>query len=608
MSNTLTQKLRSLAPKLSARSKTDPTQIFLTIIVLVGVLLLVRFFQQSVLRNTYYLAEALKQQSTSMEIAAQRGIIYAVDAEQEENVILAESVERYAVSATPRHVKHPDRLIPVLVEELGADRDWLESNLTFDGTTQWPENKGNYMSPIAHGLTKEQVESLAAKINSDVSVRFDEAQGDILYFSDGLFFIREYQRVYPENDLAAHVLGYVNFEGQGQYGFEEYNGRDLQGSAGNVAVERDSIGRLLSEVGKVSGRDGYSYVLTIDRNIQYVAERELADAIKKYAADSGSVVILHARTGAVLALANYPTYDPNKFGDVKNVSVFRNAAVASRYEFGSVFKPFTMAAAIDQGLTTSDEVGTYPGSLTIGKYTISNVGKTEYKNITMTEALEFSVNTAMVAVANRLGSEKFHEYITKLGFGQETGIELAGETSGYLIPLDQMKDVSRATISFGQGIDTTAIQIASAYTAIANDGVMVQPHIIDTIIYPDGTKKEVQTKTVGQVFSAETAATVRDMMVSVVTSGHARLANVRGYKIAGKTGTAQISNPAGGYYEDRFRHSFVAIAPSDDPVFIVFTTLENPKNAEYSASSAAPMSGEIAKYLLNYYQIPPTNR
>lgn len=587
-----------------------PLKVFSYVVVAVGLIMVGRLLQRSVFQHTYYITLAKQQQNTQLEIQAQRGIIYAQDAEQAQPVILAESVNRYAVSVTPRYVKNPAKIIPILSTELKLSEEELTTKLTYNGTTAWPAGKGNYTPPLAHGLTKDEVEALAKKLDPNTPVRFDSSGGDIIYFTEGLFFVREFQRIYPENQLASQVLGYVNFEGQGQYGFEEYHSQDLQGTGGNVSVERDSRGRLLAEVGSVSGRDGNSYILTIDSNIQFAAEKALADAISKYKADSGTVVAMHARTGAVLAMANFPTYNSNDFAKMakEQQGLFRNPAISSRFEFGSVQKPFTIAMAIDNGLTTPDEKGSYPASLRIGDYTINNALLKGYDNITMTQALENSVNTAMVPLANRMGTDMMYKYLTALGFGQKTGIELSGEATGYLLPQEKMKDIQRATISYGQGIDTTTIQMTAAFTALANNGALLQPHIIDTVIHPDGSKTLTQTKVVSQVFKPETAKTLRDMMVSVVLSGHGRQAAVLGYKVAGKTGTAQIAKPTGGYYDDRTRHSFISIAPADDPVFVLFVTLENPKSAPYAESTAAPLAGEVMKYLLHYYQIPPTNK
>lgn len=575
-----------------------------------AVVMIGQLYAQAVIKHPYYIAEARSQQYASMEVAAQRGIIYAQDAEQAEPVIVAESIERFAVSATPRYVKNPAKIIPILASSLQLSEEDLASKLTYNGGTDWPEGKGNYTSPLAHGLTKEQVEALAHQIDPNTAVVFDTAGGNIIYFSEGLLFIREYQRVYPEDQLAAHVLGYVNYDGKGQYGFEEYHASDLEGASGNVAVEKDSRGRLLNEVGSVQGRDGYSYVLTIDSNIQYEAEQVLADAVSKYQADSGTVVIMQAKTGGVLAMANYPTFDPNQFAKVPKdqVGVFRNPAVSSRFEFGSVFKPFTISMALDNGLTTPDERKDFPESVTIGSYTIHNALLKGYPNTSITEALENSINTAMVDLSGRIGSDRMHSYLEKLGFGQKTGIELSSEVAGYLLPLEKMKDIQRATISFGQGIDTTPLQLTDAFTAIANAGVLVQPRIVEEVIHPDGTHVSVPTKTLGQVFKPETAQQMRDMMTAVIVAGHGRQAGVRGYKVAGKTGTAQVPNPAGGYYEDRFLHSFVSIAPADDPTFILLVSLYNVRTSRFAESSAAPAAGELMKYLLHYYQIPPTNQ
>ena len=604
---------RALTFEGAAGSRPDseaPLKIYVLLVVLVGALMIGRLFQKSVLQHDRYWQLAQRQQYSQKEIKAERGLIYASDISTGQPALLAANVERYALGVTPRDLKDPEKLITALNQKLGLEVEPLRKKLLYEGGTNWPNGKGYWTSPLYHGLDKEQAIDLAKTINSQAEINFDFAQGDILIFGKGMHFIREFQRSYLENQLASNVLGYVNAEGSGQYGLESAWQEELLGQTGKVEVERDSRGRLLGDYSSLAAKNGASLVLTIDRNVQYQTEQAMDKLIKDQEADSGAVVVLGAKTGAVLAMASRPTFNPNEYNKLPadQQAAFKNLNVNARYEFGSVFKTLTIAMAINEGLTTPDEIKDYPGSVEIAGYRIKNVGEKAYPKITTTQALENSVNTAMIDLANRLGTDRFYSYLQKLGFGQKTGIELSGETVGYLIERKDMRDVQRATISFGQGIDTTAIQMATAYTTITNDGVMLYPHIIDSIIYPDGSRETRGPKTGPTVFTAETARQMQEMLASVVVFGHSKRAAVAGYRVGGKTGTAQMAKPEGGYYDDRYRHTFAMIAPAENPQFIIYMTLEYPKHAEYAESTVAPASAEIAKYLLSYYQVSPAKQ
>lgn len=599
-----------LHPGQDRHESDGPLKIYTFLVLVVGAIMVGRLYQRSVLEHDYYWKLAQRQQYSQKEVLAERGLIYVNDASAGTPALLAGNVERYALGVTPREVKDPKKAIEVLVKDLGLEADVLRKKLTYEGGVDWPSGKGYWTPPLYHGLTKDQARSLAANLGGREDLTFDFAQGDIMRLGRGFHLIKEYQRSYLENQLAANVVGYVNADGQGQYGIEGAWQAELTGAKGKVEVERDSRGRLLGDFSSLAARNGTSYVLTIDRNVQYHVEQILDQAIKDQEADSGVMVVLGAKTGAVLAMASRPTFNPNEYNKVPSdqMAAFRNLATSARYEFGSVYKTFTIAMAINEGLTTPDEVGNYPASVTIAGHRIGNVGNKAYPGATTTQALENSVNTAMIELSNRLGTERFHDYLTRLGLGEKTGIELSGEVASPLIAKKDMHDVQRATISFGQGIANTALQVAAAHTAITNDGVLLRPHVIDSIIYPDGTTEQRQPIVAGEVFTPDTARQMREMLASVVVHGHSKRAAIPGYQIGGKTGTAQIARPEGGYYGDRYRHSFALIAPADDSQFIIFMSLDYPKHAEFAESSVSEPSAAVAKYLLSYYQIPPTNR
>lgn len=576
--------------------------------------LVIRLFGVAVFHHKEFVAKAEQQQNVERDILPRRGQVWLQDLAAGHPALAAESLESYALSATPKNVVRKEEYARTLAQFAGTDEADLREELESDSL---------YMRPIKHGFSKQQVEELAAKLNEverrhdashrSVKVNFDAQQGDILYFIGGVFFVREFERAYPEGRLAAQALGFVNDHGKGQYGFEEQYDEELRGYGGKVLLEQDSVGTLLARQGAVASRDGTSYELSIDRNVQFVAERELEATVKDAEAQSGSVVAIDPRTGGIIALANYPTFNPNTFREVKQEEVgnFDNAAVSKIWEPGSIFKPLIMSAALDLGLVDAKTENTFDESVTVGGHKIETALRKAYGKETMAQVLANSDNVAMVWVANKLGDQSMYDYLRKYGFGQYTGVDLKNETAGSLLPVGQWRDINRATMSFGQGIAVSPLQVATAYAAIANGGRIVKPHIVKAVIEPDGRRREVAPEFGEQVIKPEVARTLRDMMVYTVVTAHNR-AGTAGYKIGGKTGTAQIPDPEhGGYIADAYNHSFVGIGPSDDPRYVLLVKIDRPnlqKVGLFAESTAVPLFNKISSFLLNYYQIPPTNR
>lgn len=550
--------------------------IIIGLVMLMAVLVSFRLFQKQILEHATYLASAEEQYIIKKDLPAQRGIIYTSDM-----FPLATNRQFYQVLAVPSNVKNPDETAQKLASILGMTKKEIFEQIN---------NNKNYVPPLKHGLTEEEGDKIAAlKLT-------------------GVIVLPEAKRFYPENELAAHVLGFVNSSGDGQYGIEGYFNDEIKGYGGEIYAEKDTRGRYFNIGEKIEPKNGSDYVLTLDHNIQYQAEKIIQQAIKDYQADSGLLIISEPKTGAILAMAAFPDFDPNKFNEVSQdkQDVFNNSIISSAWEPGSVFKPLIMAAAINEGKVQPDTEGVFSNMVTVDSYEIHTSTDKAYGRETMTQVLENSDNVAMVWVSEQLGKDLEYQYLKDYGFGRKTGIELDTEATGDVLDVKKWSNTQRATIAFGQGISVTPVQLVAAVGTIANGGKLMKPYVVSEVDDPSGKKDIRQSQEVKRVINTDTAVKVKDMMVSVVENGHGKKAAVEGYKVAGKTGTAQVPNPKGGYYDDRHIGSFVGFAPADDPKFVMLVRLDQPKNVKWAEESAAPTFGEMAKWLLDYYRVPPS--
>ncbi len=455
--------------------------------------------------------------------------------------------------------------------------------------------KDDPYEPIAHHINEEQLKKI-----KDLKLR-------------GIGWIMRNYRYYPERANGCHISGYYGYVGdkiKGLYGIEGFFDKTLSGTKGEIFAERDAMGRIIiSNKDKIiPAKDGADIVLTIDRNIEYVSCKELRQSVLKHGADGGTVIIIQPNTGKILAMCSMPDFDPNNYNKVKDVKVFNNPAISNQYEPGSVFKTITMAAGIDSGKVTPDSVYKDNGEVKIDGYTIKNsdfATKGGHGIIDMNTVLAKSVNTGAIWAAEKTGLQSFRSYVKNFGFGKKTGIQLPNEVSGNISSLEKKGKIYLATASFGQGITVTPLQIVTAYAAVANNGKLMKPYIVDKIIYSNGKIDEKFPQQINQVISKKTAALLSGMLVNVVERGHAKLARVKGYYIAGKTGTAQVASKKKHGYGNKTIHTFVGFAPVENPKFVMLVKLNNPKDVRFSASSAAPLFSKIAKYILDYYQIKP---
>lgn len=421
----------------------------------------------------------------------------------------------------------------------------------------------------------------------------------------GLGFETEPKRLYPNDSVGAHVLGFVNDDGVGQYGVEGNYDAILRGTAGRLVVEKDPKDRELA-IGlrtAVPPVDGSDLTLTIDLVAQSAAEHWLKDAIDKEKATGGSVVLLDPRDGAVLALASYPTYDPAAVAKA-DPQALMDRAISWTYEPGSTMKAITIAAAIDQGVVTPTTSYVDQGCTVIGGRRLCNAQGKSYGTTTVTQILERSANAGAVFVASKLGADKLHSYLNAFGFGVATGVDLAAEAKGELRPLAEWYPVDLGTIAYGQGIAVTPLQLAAAYAAIANGGTLYRPYVVAARRDADGEHRTAPVA-VRRPISADTAAKLRTMLISTVDNGIANLATVPHYSVAGKTGTAQIPSDDGRYVDDAYISSFAGFAPANDPKFVAVIVLERPQSKLLGTVTAMNAFRNIASDVLRSGRVQP---
>ena len=346
-------------------------------------------------------------------------------------------------------------------------------------------------------------------------------------------------------------------------------------------------------------------VLTIDRNVQAFVEDSLEAVIERYDATAGSVIVQDVQTGKIIAMADSPSFDPNEYGSADTAS-FQNSPVQRPFEPGSSFKPFTMAMGLDTNEVTPQSTYTDYGSTEIAGYTIRNFTDVPFGTVTMTRVLEKSINTGTMHVQRKVGNDRFLEYLINFGFSQRTGIDLPGEGTGDVGNLYSGRDINFMTASFGQGITVTPLQMAVGFSAIANGGKLLKPYVVDSIIRDDLVVYQAEPETVGIPIRQSTARQLQVMLTSVVDNGFDK-ARIPRYDVAGKTGTAQIADPEGGYLEDDHIHSFAGFFPSTTEArYTVVIILERPKGVTFASDSLSPVFKDIALFLINYFRIPPT--
>ncbi len=560
---------------------------------LFGVLMIGKLFYIQVFQHQSYVEKANAQQSRKFVIPARRGEVYVQDGNNELYPI-ALNQQLYLMAADPKYIKDADEVIEKLSKYLGdIDKNELEQKL---------ENKNSRYVV----LNKKLTDTVAKEIKEM------KIPGIILSPKDG--------RSYPEGELFAHITGYVNSEETGQYGIEQFKNQSLSGTDGVSRAVTDSLGVPITsnENTLVKPKDGSTLVLTLDRNIQSMAATAIENAVKTNKAESGSVIIMDPKTGAIKAMANYPTYDPNNYQDVSanEYEKFINSSITNLFEPGSGFKVITMAAALNEGKVKSDTTYNDTGEAQVEDRTIRNADNKKFGVSTMTDVIQKSLNTGMIFILKQLGTDPnritqkskdiLYDYIKRFGFGDRTGVELAGESKGF-VKDNKSYSVDYANMTFGQGISSTSLQLTNAVAAIANGGTLYKPYVIQKEILPNGEVKNTKPTVIrDNIISTQAAAQLSEMMKQVVQKGSGWPTRMPGYNIAGKTGTAQVPKKDGtGYEEKKNIGSFVGFAPIEDPKFVMLVRVDYPKVDGFAEKTAVPTFAEIAKQLFIYYQVPP---
>jgi cell division protein FtsI/penicillin-binding protein 2 len=556
------------------------------IFIILGALVIARLFYLQIWNGATYKLLASDQHELQKMLVPERGKILVRDRADGTLHPFATNRDSWLLYSEPKNLGDPGETAR---EIEGYVPDITEAELV----DLWISNPDDPYEPIAKGLQTREAEEILEKNLS------------------GIGLIKGWSRFYPETDIGGHIIGFVRTDdlgiGEGAYGIEGAYDELLAGESGFVSAQKDAGGRrLMLQGGQVRHAvDGSDIILTIDRTIQFETCKRLKQAVERFDADGGSVIIMDPNSGAIIALCSMPDFDPAHFGDVDDIGVFNNPVTFSQYEPGSVFKPFTMAIGIERGRVGPETTYEDKGVETIDDYDIKNSDEKAHGIQTMRQVLEKSLNTGTIFVQRQIGRDAFQKGVEAFGFGKKTGIELTPEVSGNISSLSKKADVYGATGSFGQGISVTPIQLVTAFAALANGGRLLKPFIIEEIIHPDGRHEKTKAEFVGQPISMRTSQIMRGMLVSVVERGHGNLAAVPGYYVAGKTGTAQVANSRGlGYLEGVSITSFAGFAPADDPVFVMLVKLDRPRAGKWSSVNTAPLFSDIASFLLAYLEVP----
>jgi cell division protein FtsI (penicillin-binding protein 3) len=530
-----------------------------------------RLVQLQVIRYGDWLQRAQRQQQRTIEVAPRRGNIYDRNGHE-----LAMSISVDSVFAVPSEIPDPENTATLLSRVLRNDPREIVARLKASRSFAW----------------------IARKVDAETSQRIRALN------LRGIYFQKEPKRFYPKRDLAAQAIGYVGLDDEGLGGIEHAFEGQLHGHAGKMYITMDARKRWFGRVERQPD-PGANVVLTIDEKIQYIAERELEQAMQTTRSEAGTVIVQNPRTGEILALANRPTFNPNIYREAPPAAL-KNRAVSDIYEPGSTFKIVTISGAIEEKLTRPDDViDCQMGAIVIGGMRIRDHEKLGL--LTVSQVLAKSSDVGAIKIGLRLGEDRFYNYIRSYGFGQQTGIELPGETRGLARPVNRWSKVSIGAISMGQEIGVSPLQMVSMVSTIANDGVYTPPHIVAGVLPPRKTPQTVTFRPSGQhrVTSTMTAVEMKKMMEGVVLFGTGRRAILDGYTSAGKTGTAQKVDPnTGAYSHSKYVATFAGFAPVNNPALTIVVILDSAVGLHQGGQICAPVFARIAQQVLAYMNVP----
>ena len=531
-------------------------------------------------RNNVFLGSASSMWQRSFPLLASRGYIY-----DSTGVVLATNLPTFSLAFMPYQIKDKEEVANKISPLIGVDKDYLYNKINQRISIVRLNGKGRNIS-----------DTLAKKIS--------------LLNLEGVYLLQDSKRYYPYGTLLSNVLGFSGVDNQGLAGVEAYYNEYLQGVNGSLNYYMDAKGGLFSNLKSniISPSSGLSISLTIDYNIQSILERELNNAYLKYSPNSIMGIVMNPNSGEVLAMSNYPNYDPNNYQNYDSSLYNFNLPVWKSYEPGSTFKVFSFAAALNENLINMYKDTYYDkGYEIVAGARIKSWKKGGHGLQTYLEVLQNSSNPGFVNIARKLGKDNLFNYINSFGFGMKTGIDISGETSGIMFKYDSYNELEQATSAFGQGVSVSMIQMARAYSSLINGGYLMTPYILKDIRTTSTGEVvyESTPKMVRQVISEKTSDLMKDALEHVVALGSGRTACIDGYRVGGKTGTAQIANPeTGAYYEGEYNLSMIASAPMDDPQVVVYVVMERPHSAiQYGGTIVGPIIRNILEDVLPYMNV-----
>ena len=529
-----------------------------------------RLYHLQIIQYVDLVARGERQQQRTIEIAPTRGTIF--DRQMQP---LAMSLAVDSVFAIPAEIPNPDMVADLIGPVIGIEKADLLAKFKAFKTFCW----------------------LKRKVSPEESARLRDMN------LKGIYFQKEMKRFYPKGDMAATVLGYVGLDDNGLGGLEYRFNDSIKGTPGRALIATDARRQSFESTTQL-GQPGKSLVLTLDENIQFIAERALAEAASKWKMEGGAVIVQEPNTGEILAMASYPSFDPNNFSQSAS-DARRNRSLSQVYEPGSTFKLVAVAAALEEKLTTPKEViDCQWGSIVLAGHVIHD--DHPHGSLTVSQVMAQSSGVGVIKLGLRLGEDRFYRYVKAFGFGDETGIELPAEERGLLKPPARWSGISLGEMSTGQEVGVTPLQIISAYSAVANGGVLIKPRVVREVF--DGDRREATVAAPGRrVLSTQTADLMKGILAEVVEAGTGAPAKLNGFTSAGKTGTAQKIDHTGGYSKTHYIPSFVGFAPVSRPAVTILVVIDSPVGAIYGREVAAPVFRSIAEQTLGYLNVPQDN-
>jgi cell division protein FtsI (penicillin-binding protein 3) len=543
--------------------------VFIVLFTVIGA----KAFHLQVYRSPWLAQKASSQYEKSLKSSGKRGTVYDRNLRE-----MAVRVDVASIAARPSEIKRLQSTSKALATALKMDYRKIKQSLKSKSPFVWIKRQA---SP------KETAAVKALEL-------------------DGIEFVPERSRFYPNKALASQALGFTGLDGYGLEGIEFAYDQYLRGSDNKLTVFKDALGKVFDEKQKNDSRtDGHNIILTIDATVQYIAENALAEAVKEYSAKSAIAIVMEPQTGSILAMAQVPFFNPNAYTDF-NEQLWRNRAITDPFEPGSTMKIFSAAAAIESGNVKAHDIffcenGTYK----IGQNVVHDIKKFGW--LSLQQIIKYSSNIGAVKISEKLGPERLYVMFRRFGFGDKTGIDSPGETSGSLSPYKNWTTVDTGSIAFGYGISVSAIQLIAAVSAIANDGILMKPYLVQAITDESGQSlKQFQPQAVRRVISIQTARTIRAIMKTVIATGGTGVnAALENYTVCGKTGTTRKLDESGTYSDRRHIASFIGFTPADKPQLAILVVIDEPQDKYYGGTVAAPVFRKIAGETLNYLNIPP---